>query len=68
MKSITAGVTWNVLASVLAIVLFGVLCAEGTIQHAKSTAVGAGGGERVLQADGNAPPPPPILPGPKAIA
>lgn len=60
MKSKTGSVTRNVLAGMLAIALFGAIWTEGAIQHTKSIAVGPAASEKVLQADGNGPPPPPL--------
>lgn len=63
MKSKTASVTRNLLGAVLAIAFFGAICTQGAIQHAKS-AVGPASSEKVQQADGSGPPPPPQLPTP----
>ena len=68
MKAITASVSWNSLASLLAIVLFGVLFIEGVGPRQNGGAVCPLGQDKFLSADGPTPIPQWPLPPPKAIA
>jgi len=68
MKSNSTSVTWNVLASLLSIVLFGILITEGVGAQQSGVLLRPATTHKLLLADGATPPPQWPLPPPKAIA